>query len=237
MKKNKEKIVISLIIGFMFFILSTIIFMQLKTIKNTDINALETMQESELRKEISALKTKYDETLTKLEETNTKIKEYEETINTDKAASAILQDELIKSQNLLGKNSVQGEGIILTLTDVDVEKLGKITAFDLIELINVLKNSGAEAISINDQRIVINSYISDITGGFISVNGKRLVSPYVVKAIGDLTYLESGLSQKQYGYMDEKTNEGKNLVLEKSSNIEIKAYNKEFKYNHAKEAE
>ena len=237
MKINKEKFIISLIIGLMFFVLTMVIFMQFKTISQTDIGALETMQESELRTEISSLKAKYDETLQKLEETNSKIKEYEETINTDKEASELLQDELIKSQNLLGKNDVEGEGIIITLTDVDVGKFGKITAFDLIELLNALKNAGAEAISINDQRIVINSYVADITGGFISVNGRRLVSPYVVKAIGDLTYLESGLSQKQYGYIDSKTNEGKSILLEKSSNILIKAYNGDFKYDYAKEAE
>lgn len=237
MKLNKEKTVISIIIGLMIFVLTMIIFMQFKTISKTDIIELETMQESELRKEISSLKGKYDETLQKLEETNSKIKEYEETINTDKEASIILQDELIKSQNLLGKSDVQGEGLIITLTDVEVGKFGKITAFDLIELLNALKNAGAEAISINDQRIIINSYVVDITGGFISVNGRRLVSPYVVKAIGDITYLESGLSQKQYGYIDSKTNEGKSVLIEKNDNILINAYNKEFKYNYAKEAE
>lgn len=237
MKVSKEKTVISIIIGLMIFVLTMVIFMQFKTISQTDIVELEVMQESELRKEISSAKAKYDETLKQLEETNSKIKEYEEAISTDKEASVVLQEELIKSQNSLGKSDVQGEGVIITLTDVEVGKFGKITAFDLIELLNALKNAGAEAISINDQRIVINSYVADITGGFISVNGRRLVSPYVVKAIGDLTYLESGLSQKQYGYIDSKTNEGKSVLLEKSNNILIKAYNKDFKYNYAKEAE
>lgn len=237
MKISKEKTVISIIIGLMIFVLTMVIFMQFKTISQTDIVELEVMQESELRKEISSAKAKYDETLKQLEETNSKIKEYEEAISTDKEASVVLQEELIKSQNSLGKSDVQGEGVIVTLTDVEVGKFGKITAFDLIELLNALKNAGAEAISINDQRIVINSYVADITGGFISVNGRRLVSPYVVKAIGNLTYLESGLSQKQYGYIDSKTNEGKSVLLEKSNNILIKAYNNDFKYNYAKEAE
>ena len=236
MKIKKEKLVISIIIGFMFFFLAMVIFIQFKTISHTDINALETMQESELRTELSSLKAAYDETLQKLQETNSKIKEYEETINTDKEASELLEDELIKSRNMLGKNDVQGEGVVITLTDVEVGKFGKITAFDLIELLNALKNAGAEAISINDQRIVIDSYVADITGGFVSVNGRRLVSPYIVKAIGDLTYLESGLSQKQYGYIDAKTNEGKSVLLEKSNNIYIYAYNNNFKYDYAKEA-
>lgn len=235
MKENKEKIIISLIIGVMFLILAMVIFIQFKTIRNTDINGLEIMQESELRKEIASLKSQYDETLSKLEETNAKIKEYQETINTDKEASEILQEELINSRNLVGKNAVQGEGVIITLTDVEVGKFGKITASDLLDLINTLKASGAEAISINGQRIVFSSYIVDIDAGYITVNGRRLVSPYQVQAIGDITYLESGLSQKQYGFIDTKTNEGKSVVLEKSSNILINAYSKELKFKYAKE--
>ena len=178
----------------MFCALTLIIFVQFKTISYTDINALETMQETELRKEITAIKTKYTETLEKLEETNSMIKEYEESINTDKEASVLLESELEKSRNLLGKNSVQGEGVIITLEDVEVGKYGKITANDLIELVNELKAAGAEAISINGHRIVNTSYMVDLTATYIGVNGERIVSPYEVKAIGDITYLESGVS-------------------------------------------
>lgn len=237
MKIKKEKVIISVIIGIMCFILTMIIFIQFKTIRHTDVNALETMQESELRAEITGLKTKYEETLSKLEETNSKIKEYVETINTEKEASEVLQEELMNSRNILGKNAVQGEGIIVTLTDVEVGKYGKIYAKDLIQLVNNLRAGGAEAISINDQRIVPNSYISDINSTFISVNKKKIVSPYVVKAIGDITYLESGLSQKQYGFIDTKRNEGKEVTLEKSDNIVINAYDGNLTFKYAKEAE
>lgn len=235
MRIRKDKTIIAAIIGIMFFILTITILIQVKTISSTDISALETMQESELRKEIAAIKSKYDETLQKLEETNSKIKEYEETMNTGKEASEILQDELLKSNNLIGKNSVRGEGITVTLTDVDVGKFGKITAADLIELLNSLKTAGAEAISINDQRIIANTYVVDINSTYISVNGRRLVSPYVVKAIGDITYLESGLSQKQYGYIDTKTNEGKSVILEKNADLLINAYSKDLSFTYAKE--
>lgn len=237
MKIKKEQLIISIIIGIMFCILTLIIFIQFKTISYTDISALETMQETELRKEITAIKTKYTEALEKLEETNSMIKEYEEAITTDKEASVLLESELEKSRNLLGKNAVQGEGIIVTLVDVEVGKYGKITYADLIELINELKAAGAEAISINDNRIVNTSYVVALTAGYIGVNGKRIVSPYVVKAIGDITYLESGLSQKQYGYIDTKNNEGKDVTLEKSNNIFINAYSGNLKFDYAKEVE
>jgi len=101
----------------------------------------------------------------------------------------------------------------------------KITGEDLRMLLNELKSAGAEAISINENRIVYDSYIVDIGNTFISVNGSKIVSPYEVKAIGNPIYLESGLSQKQYGYIDTKLEEGKDVVLERRDNIVINKYN------------
>lgn len=235
MKIKNEKLIIAIIIGIMFFTLTLVIFVQFKTISYTDINALENMQETELRKEITAIKTKYTEAAEKLKETNDMIKEYQETINTDKEASVLLTEELEKSRNILGKNAVQGEGIVVTLADVEVGKYGKIYARDLIELVNELKSAGAEAISINGNRIVNTSYIVDLNATFISINGQEEVSPYVVKAIGDITYLSSGISQKQYGYIDTKVNSGKSVVLEESNNILINAYDGALKFKYAKE--
>ena len=68
MKIKKDKLTISIIIGIMCFVLMLVIFVQFRTISYTDINALETMQETELRKELTAIKTKYSETLEELQE-------------------------------------------------------------------------------------------------------------------------------------------------------------------------
>lgn len=115
----------------------------------------------------------------------------------------------------------QESGIVVTLTDT---RYSKINAYDITLLLNALKTAGAEAISINDQRIVYDSYASDITNTFITIKGKKIVSPYIVKAIGNTTYLESGISQKQYGYIDTKLSEGKSVVVERQENIEIPAH-------------
>lgn len=218
---KKGKLTMTITIGLTCLILSTVIFVQFKTINQTDITSLENMRESELRTEISNFKQKITETEEQLKETNLKIKEYEQTINTGKQASQILAKELEQQNNILGKNAVKGSGIVITLTDTRAQK---ITPEDLRELLNQLKTAGAEAISINGQRIVYDSYVVDLSGTFVSVNGERLVSPYVVKAIGNPTYLESGLSKKQYGYIDTKLEEGKDVVLERQENILINAY-------------
>lgn len=219
---KKGKLTVTITLGLIVLIFTAVLFIQFKTINQTDITSLENMREDELKSEISNFKQKSEELKKEIEETNVKIKEYKETINTGKEASELLTQELEKQNNLLGKNSVKGSGIVVTLSDT---KTKKITSEDLRELLNELKSAGAEAISINENRIVYDSYIVDIGGTFIGVNGTKIVSPYKVKAIGNPTYLESGISQKQYGYIDTKLEEGKDITLVRQDNIVINKYN------------
>ena len=220
---KKGKVTVTITVGFIVLIFTAVVFIQFKTINQTDIVSIENMREDELKSEISNFKQKTEELRKEIEETNTKIAEYNETIKTGKEASELLVKELEKQNNLLGKNEVKGSGIIITLSDT---KMQKITGEDLRELLNALKTAGAEAISINEQRIVYDSYVVDIGNTFISVNGTKIVSPYEIKAIGNPTYLESGLSQKQYGYIDTKLEEGKDVSLVRKDNILINKYNK-----------
>ena len=156
---KKGKFIVTITIGIMCFILTALIFMQVKTISQTDISELEIMRESELKTEITSLKTRCEEVEAKIKETNEKILEYEAVIAEGKEASELLQKELQETEDLLGKNSVTGEGIIITISNSGTSK---INAEDLLELVNILRNAGAEAISINEQRIVYDSYIVDI---------------------------------------------------------------------------
>lgn len=105
---KKGKITITIVIGLMFFVLSTVIFMQFKTISSTDITELETMREDQLNEEIITLKAKYEETYAKLQETGNKITEYKETMNTEKEALELLQKEVKETEDLLGKRDVSG---------------------------------------------------------------------------------------------------------------------------------
>lgn len=106
---KKGKMTMTITIGLMCFLLTLVIFIQFKTISQTDISQIETMREDELRKEIASVKTKYEELSKQLEDTNSKIQEYGDVINSEKEASELLDKELTQSKNLLGKNEVEGE--------------------------------------------------------------------------------------------------------------------------------
>ncbi len=226
----KGKTTMTIIVGLICLILTAVMFMQFKTISRIDVTALENMQEAELKSEIASWKTKYEEVLKKKEDTNLKIEEYRENITNNQKASELLTNDLNQLTGLIGLREVTGSGVIITLED---NEYVRITPTDILELINELKLSGAEAISINDERIVYNSYVVSPNGTFIQVDGVKLVSPYVVKAIGNPTYLESGLSKKQYGYIDSKKAEGISVKLERKDNITINKYSRDLEFKYA----
>lgn len=233
---KKEKTMMAIIIGIICIILITVMFAQFKTVEETDITGIETAREAELQTMLSSWKTKYEEIEEKLIETNKKIVEYNEKIQSNGQASELLDEELEQSNLLVGKTNVQGEGIIITLKDNDEKS---IEASDLRTLINELKLAGAEAISINDKRIINMTEIVDVNG-VILVNEDRIVSPYIVKAIGDQTYLSSALSLKTSGFIDSNTKLGKTVEMTKEKNISIMAYNSkksQLQFKYAKEVE
>lgn len=218
---KRQKVYIAIMIGFITIVLVAVMFAQFKTIEETDITGIETAREAELRTMLSSWKEKYEETAQRLAETQNTIEEYRRTIESDEESSEILSQELEQTNLLLGKTNVVGDGVIVTLMDNDVQT---ISADDLLVLVNELRMAGAEAISINDKRVVNMSEIVAV-GDSILVNTERVTSPYEVKAIGDQTYLSSALSLKNSGFIDTHTSNGETVQLEEQDNIIIQAYN------------
>ena len=205
---SKEKIVMSITIGIACLTLMLVMFMQFKVVKQTDVTSIESMREEELRTELSDYRKKYLEIQEKYEETMNKISEYQTEKESDEKTAKLLQSELDELSTYLGMTDVQGEGITIVLTDNggqelnesgSDEKIVSISSLDLLRVVRDLFSAGAEAISINDQRIVGTSdifLIGSASTPFIQVNSQRITSPYVIKAIGKKSYLESAVSIK-----------------------------------------
>ena len=125
-----------------------------------------------------------------------------------------------------------GEGVIVTLSGSEERE---IKYRDLLELVNELRYAGAEAISINDVRILSFTEITQPDGVLMIVNGQRITEPYVVKAIGNQTYLSSTLNLKDSGYIDKAKAVGLNVKLETGKNIKISKYSGEIEIKYMKE--
>ena len=228
-KEKKNEIIMDLIISAVCIVLFAIMFMQFKTIEETDITAIENMRETELRTAIAEWKGKYEEALEQLEENKKSIKEYEQTIEDNGEASELIDKDLQEADMKLGKTDIYGEGIVITIKNTDDYQ---IQAYDLIDLINELRYAGAEAISINDVRIFSTSYIVQLADGLTLVSDQRVTSPFVIKAIGNQTYLSSSLSLKDSGYIDRNKARGMDIELETRNSIQIlkNTSNREVKY-------
>lgn len=233
MKKNikKGKITMTITMVIACFALALVMSMQFKIASETDITSIENMREAELRTELANWKSKYEEVNKKYEETTSKIDEYKQNKESNEDTEKLVDDELQQVNMQLGKVDVQGEGIEITLRETDNEEISRITADDLILIVNALKVSGAEAISINDERIINMSDMVDINQSFIKINGQRIVAPYVIKAIGNQSYLESSLISNG-GPVDEMKKIGQDVSITKSNKVIVPKYNKEIKIKY-----
>lgn len=226
---KKEKRVMAISIGISCFALALVMSMQFKVVRETDITSIQSMRESELRSELSQWKSKYDEIDEKYQEVSGKISEYQSKKESDNENSSLLEKEQEQINLALGKDDVQGEGIVITLNNVDdVEP--KINAEDLLVIVNQLKNAGAEAISINDERIINMSDVVNINleegEFFVKVNGQRKLAPYVIKAIGNQAYLEGAILGNG-GRADDLQKIGHEVSIQKDRKVEITKYNGE----------
>ena len=225
-KLKKGKITMIITIAIACFALALVMTMQFKIVNETDITSIENMREAELRSELANWKSKYEETNAQYEETIQKINEYKQTSQSNEETEALVDSELEQVNMLLGKTDVEGEGIEVTLREKEDDEIARINADDLLLIVNALKQAGAEAISINDERIVNMSDIVDINGTFIKVNGKRILAPYIIKAIGNQSYLESALIGNG-GHVDDMRKLGQDVSITKSNKITILKYNDE----------
>ncbi|MDC5695664.1 DUF881 domain-containing protein [Intrasporangium calvum] len=90
---------------------------------------------------------------------------------------------------LAGTIGAQGPGITVSITDPDRGVSGPV----ILDLIQELRDAGAESIEVGGVRVVASSYVGD-SGGDLSVDGQPLRRPILVKAIGDPNTLASAMT-------------------------------------------
>ena len=195
----KGKIMMSITIGIICILFTSVMFVQFKSVQVIEQSGVGLMRENELRTEFSEIREKTEETKSQLEETEKTIEEYTNQSSDNQGTIDLLKADILKARCDLGYTDVKGPGLIITISDGDKvasNSFEMVTYDDLLFAINELKYAGAEAISINDQRVVNTTYIKNISDMYMVMNGPRLIAPYVIKVIGDPKYLESVINIK-----------------------------------------
>ncbi|MFD3157429.1 DUF881 domain-containing protein [Haloimpatiens sp. FM7330] len=237
MKKVSGQVSIALVCCLLGFMVTY----QLKVINKRNQSVDTSKNNPEIVVEIEKLKKEKKKLEYKVNDLQYKIREYENKAVGRDDITKRLKDELDNYRVLLGETDVKGEGIVLYLTPKsDIFNVGvgsepnAVNDRDLIYIVNELYSSGAEAVSINDIRLTLNSGIRN-AGGSILIDGSNKISPkqrIVIKAIGDKTVLEStlgfpgGIPANLYELCEVKFNSEDDISIKKSSKV--------FKFNYAK---
>lgn len=191
---------------------------------------------NKLYQEIGGLRDEYENNVKKIEK-------YRASTATNEKVLEDIKGEVQRNEMLLGYSSVKGQGVKVTIADGSVEftlgiddpylqELRTVHNYDMIQIINELKLAGAEAISINDQRILPNSEIY-CSWAFISINKVKLPSPFKVTAIGDKDVLENYLNRSE-SYTKQLINRGINVYIEPSNEIIMPSIGGAIKTNYIK---
>ena len=188
-KKRRNKgefavVIVCIIVGYL-------LAAQLRTVQltgaadATNASRLETLQElyNEQSKQNDALEDQ-------VSQLQSELALYREQAASGDEGGQALRQELEQMEIAAGRTDVEGPGVAVILEDsLQSNVTGDEADYlihdnDLLSVVNELRSAGAEAISLNGERILATSEVR-CTGAVVTVNGRRYASPYVLFAIGD----------------------------------------------------
>lgn len=156
-----------------------------------DFNSrLEVEREENLTRILADLSDQRDELSRQIAEQRLLLFELE--VNTERRQVAIdsLRERLDDLRVLTGTVEVVGnEGVRLEIDD----RAGVVSQDQLVDVVQELRDAGAEAIAVNDVRLVAQSFISTANDRLV-VDGHPITSPYRIEAIGPAAALAEGLA-------------------------------------------
>lgn len=230
---QKNSIPTYLSIGISVFLLTIMITAQITTMNNSEA-VLQGKRENELADSLVVLQREFDELKLKYDESQKIVEEYQTNSATNDTLIASMKNQIETLGLLSGTTDVQGEGIIITLED-GITSDALVHDSDVLTLVNELRLAGAEAISVNNQRIITTSAIRCV-GPVIQVNYQKVAAPFEIKAIGNAQYLESALTIKN-GVVDVLKGYGLKVTLTRQTDVSIPKYEGALSFNFAKQGE
>lgn len=208
-------------------ILGLMIALQFKNVKQVGGN-VSLQRSQELTAEIQKLKNENTDLTARIQEYTATIESYEKAANEQGGYYDTLTESLRQARIFAGLMSVRGPGVIVTvnnryLYDLDEHPqiIRNVYYEDLLKLVNELNAAGAEALSINGERIVATTEIRN-AGDYIVINTNRYSVPFEIQAIGNPDKLMAALNL--LGGVVDNLSELIDIRLKSEENILIPAY-------------
>ncbi len=231
---TKNQIVIAIVCVILGIILSLQYKVFRESLEGTSGNLLK--KQSELSNELEKVMKEKKVLVSKLKETEKKLNEIEESASRDNAVIKNLSDTIDKYEILAGMSNVVGEGVEITIDnpplDQQVNDVNIINSYEeILKLVNELNAAGAEAISINEQRVIGITEIRK-AGNFINVNSIPQTNPLIIKAIGNKSSLEGALSFR-YGQVTNLRRLGILVDIRTLNEVKIPSYIGKINFKYA----
>ncbi|WP_291757506.1 DUF881 domain-containing protein [Lysinibacillus sp. UBA5990] len=180
-------------------------------------------QEDSYREELITQQERNKELTEELNSLQEQIRKYEKSFASDEKDYKKLVEQAEDLRLLLGELKSDGKGIRITLQDGDYDPKSLnpndyiVHESHVFKLLNELKISGAQAIAINGQRVMANSYIR-CNGPVITIDGTQHPAPFVIEAVGDSDTLMASLNLNG-GVVDQLLNDNIVVSLEEHQKL------------------
>lgn len=155
---------------------------------------------------------------------------------------AELKEQLDRSRILAGVTELRGPGVEVTLNDSNIAlkpgenpNLYVLHDEDVLRVLNEIRAAGAEALSLNGERILASTEVRCIGPTIVLNKDKRLAPPFVITAIGDPDTLESSIKMKG-GVAETLQFWGIQVGVKKMNQVTVPAYSGGVKFDYAKAA-
>ena len=214
MKNNEANIFVfiaSIIVGIMISLNMSFSNKETTVILDTKQYEEAVNNKTRLQDQINSMKDQYNLSYDKLNK-------YDDVgLNNTKVAQE-MQNELLKNKMFFGTTDIHGTGVRITLDDAPAELRTAdsnnymVHNYDIAIVLDELKCAGAEAISINGERITDKTSVN-CDSVFIQANGIQVYTPFNIDAIGNKDII--------YEYMNRKEGHLKQMSILRSLSVDI----------------
>ena len=171
-------------------ILGIMVAWQYKSINyNQNAMSYQNQRAEGLMEELIRLQKNNADLKTQLQKLQDDVRLYESAKAGSDEASKKLLEELDIARTFAGFSDVKGKGVTVTVEN----DLYNVLDSDILALINELRAAGAQAISVNDERIVAVTEIRDAPP-YTMINKAPMTAPFTIRAIGNPDQLENSLN-------------------------------------------
>lgn len=198
---------------------------QVQLTNDRDLDQLSQSDLIRVLDDVSLRATRLDQQVRELEATRDRLKSG---VGTSTEAIAQAQKRVDTLGILAGTLGAQGPGIVLTIRDPSRAVTGPI----ILDVMQELRDAGAEAIDIGGVRAVASTFIGD-DNGTLSVDDVGIARPVVIKAIGDPNTLASAMSIPG-GIVETVRQKGASASVAEQSTIKITSLHTPQPMTHAK---